>query len=108
MARKSNHSSTATSATDLGTSWRQDMEEIVSECIDASERLAKAALAFQERIIVAWAKDTPWASLFSAQRNMASQWIEGAANLTRKLWRVEEEMVEKTQEAMTQFAKGEA
>jgi hypothetical protein len=39
---------------------------------------------------------------------MASQWIEGASSLTRKLWSIEEEAAERTERAMTQFSKGEA
>jgi hypothetical protein len=108
MAKKANHDSASTAATDLSASWRHDMREIVAEYVDAGERLAKAALAFQERVITTWAKDTPWASLFNTQRDMASQWIEGAASLTRKLWSIEEEAAERTERAMTQFSKGEA
>ena len=83
------------------------MREILADYIDASEKLAKGTLAFQDRITT-WAKDTPWASLLSTQRDMASQWIEGAASLTRKLWSIEEEAAERTEKAMTQFSKGEA
>lgn len=107
MAKKTNHDSVLTSATDLSTSWRHDMRDLVADYIDASEKLAKGALAFQDRITT-WAKDTPWASLFNTQRDMASQWIEGAASLTRKLWSIEEEAAERTERAMTQFSKGEA
>ena len=107
MAKKANHDSASTSATDLSASWRHDMRELVAEYIDASEKLAKGTLAFQDRITT-WAKDTPWASLFNTQRDMASQWIEGAASLARKLWSIEEEAVERTERAITQFSKGEA
>jgi len=107
MEKNAHYSSAATSATDLSASWRHDMRKIVADYIDASERLAKGILAFQEKLM-AWAKDTPWASFFNVQRDMASQWIEGEASLTRKLWRIEEEAAEKAEEALTQFSKGEA
>jgi hypothetical protein len=106
MAEKHGRSSASTS-TDPSASWRHDMREFVADYIGASEKLAKGVLAFQERV-TAWAKDTPWASFFNAQRDIATQWIEGAANLTRKLWRIEEEAAERTEEAITQFSKGEA
>lgn len=106
MAKKANHDSALTSATDLSASWRHDMRELVADYINASEKLAKGALAFQDRVTT-WAKDTPWASLFNAQRDMASQWIEGAASLARKLWSIEEEAAERAEKAITQFSKGE-
>ena len=107
MAKKANHDSASTAATDLSASWRHDMRELVADYIDASEKLAKGALDFQDRITI-WAKGTPWASLFNTQRDMTSQWIKGAASLARKLWSIEEEVVERTERAMTQFSKGEA
>ena len=111
MIKKVNQTSTLKSATDsvadLSASWRHDMRELVANYIDASEKLAKGALAFQDRITT-WARDTPWASLFSTQRDMASQWIEGAAGLARKLWSIEEEAAERAEKAITQFSKGEA
>jgi hypothetical protein len=108
MTKKANPTSALQSATDLSASWRHDLREIMAEYIEAGERLAKAALAFQERILTTWAHDTPWASFFNAQREMASQWIEGATSLTRKLWSIEEEAAERAEEALTQFSKGEA
>lgn len=108
MAKKANHSSDSTAAAnDVGASWRHNMRDLVAEYIDVNERLAKGVLHFQEKF-TAWAKDTPWASFFNAQRDIANQWIEGAASLTRKLWRIEEEATERTEEALTQFSKGEA
>ena len=107
MAKKTNHDSVLTSATDLSTSRRHDMRDLVADYIDASEKLAKGALDFQDRITI-WAKGTPWASLFNTQRDMTSQWIKGAASLARKLWSIEEEAAERTERAMTQFSKGEA
>lgn len=107
MTKKTNHTSASTSATDLSASWRHEIRDLVADYIDASEKLAKGTLVFQSRITT-WAKDTPWASFFSAQHAMASQWIKGATSLARKLWRVEEEAVERTQKAITQFSRGEA
>ena len=107
MTKKANYASASASAVDLSASWRHDIRDLVADYIDVSEKLAKEALAFQYRITT-WAKDTPWASLFNAQREIASQWIEGAASVARKLWRIEEEAAEKTEKAITQFSKGEA
>jgi len=107
MAKKANYDSASASVTDLNASWRHDIRDLVADYIDAGEKLAKGTLAFQERITI-WAKGTSWASLFNAQRDMANQWIEGAASLARKLWRIEEEAVERTEKALTQFSKGEA
>jgi hypothetical protein len=107
MAKKANHDSASTAATDLNASWRHDMRGLVADYIDASEKLAKGALDFQDRITT-WAKGTPWVSLINTQRDLASQWIEGAASLARKLWSIEEEAVERTERAMIQFSKGEA
>lgn len=107
MAKKTNGSSASTSATELSASWRHNMRDLVAEYVDASERLAKGGLALQEKF-TAWAKDTPWASFFNAQHDMATQWVEGAASLTRKLWRIEEEVVARAEDALTQFSKGEA
>ena len=107
MAKKANHTSALTSATDLSASWRHDMRDLVADYIDASEKIAKGVLAFQDRVTT-WAKDTPWASLFNTQRDMASQWIEGAASLTRKLWSIEEETTERTEKAITRFSKAKA
>src|SRR5262245_680117 len=106
MTKKADHTLASTSATDLSASWRSDMRELVADYIDASEKLLKGALAFQDRL-TNWAKDTPWSSLFNAQRAMASQWIEGVSSVARKLWQIEEEAAERANKAITQFSKGE-
>jgi hypothetical protein len=53
-----------------------------------------------------WAKVTPWASFFNAQRDMTGQWIARVASLTRKLWSIEEDALETIGKAIKQFAKG--
>ncbi len=107
MLKKANYASASTSATDLNASWRHDVRDLIADYIDASEKLAKGALDFQGRITT-WTKDSPWTSLFNAQRNMASHWIKGAASLARKLWRIEETAAERTGKAITQFSRGKA
>lgn len=97
----------STHSTDLNASWRNDMRKMIAGYIDTSEGLAKGTLAFQERA-TAWAKNTPLAPLFASSREIASQWIEGSANLARKLWRIEEEAEEKAEEAVSHFSKGQA
>jgi hypothetical protein len=107
MTKKAISASASASAVDLSASWRHDVRDLVADYINASEKVAKGALAFHERITT-WAKDTPWASLFTTQRDMASQWIEGVTRLARKMWRIEEEAAERAKKAITQFSKGEA
>jgi len=97
----------STSQTDLSASWRNDMKKMVASYIDTTEGLAKGTLALQERATT-WAKNTPWAPLFAALRDVTSQWIEGSANLARKLWRIEEESGERVEEAVSHFSKGQA
>src|SRR5258705_6338849 len=107
MAENYGHSSNeSTSYTDQSASWRNDMKKMIANYIDTSEGLAKGTLTFQERA-TAWAKNTPWAPLFTALRDVAGQWIEGSASLARKLWRIEEEAGEKAEEAGSHFSKGQ-
>lgn len=93
--------------TDLNAAWRNDMKKMIASYIDTSEGLAKGTLVFQERA-TAWAKNTPLAPLFASSREITGQWIEGSANLARKLWRIEEEAEEKAEEAVSHFSKGQA
>ena len=107
MAEHHSHSSKeSTYATDLNTAWRNDMKKMIASYIDTSEGLAKGTLVLQERA-TAWAKNTPFAPLFASSREITGQWIEGSANLARKLWRIEEEAEEKAEEAVSHFAKGQ-
>ena len=56
--------------------------------IDTTERVATQALEMQEKAI-SWAKETPLASLFEAQHNMARKFIERSATAARNLWKIE-------------------
>jgi hypothetical protein len=56
--------------------------------IDTTERVATQALELQEKAI-GWAKETPLASLFEAQHNMARKFIERSATAARNLWKIE-------------------
>lgn len=62
-------------------------KQMAAWSIDASEQLACEVLKFQERT-ASWAKDTPWASFAQSQTSLARQWIAGAADLARQLWRL--------------------
>ena len=103
----SRSSKESTYSTNLNTAWRNDMKKMIASYIDTSEGLAKGTLAFQERA-TAWAKNTPLAPLFASSREITGQWIEGSANLARKLWRIEEELGERVEEAVSHFSKGQA
>ncbi len=56
--------------------------------IDTTERVATQALELQERA-TGWAKETPLATLFEAQQNMARKFIEGSVTAARNLWQIE-------------------
>ncbi|HEY2664876.1 MAG TPA: hypothetical protein VGI47_11090 [Candidatus Binataceae bacterium] len=60
----------------------------VAAYIDNNEKLAKEFVGFQERIS-SWAKDTPFATVLEAQRDLATKFIETSATSARKLWRIE-------------------
>jgi hypothetical protein len=68
----------------------ENAKKAVAEYIDNNEKLAKDFIGFQERIS-AWAKDTPFAAILEAQRDMATKFIETSATNARKLWRIEAE-----------------
>ena len=56
--------------------------------IDTTERVATQALELQEKA-TGWAKETPLASLFEAQHNMARKFIERSVTAARNLWKIE-------------------
>jgi len=99
MAEKAHHASLPKFSADMGAEWRTGMKKIVASYIDNGEKMAKGVLDFQEKTF-SWAKDTPWAPFFKAQNALTSQWIEGSASLARKLWQIEEEALQKAEEAI--------
>jgi len=60
----------------------------VAAYIDNNEKLAKEFVGLQERM-TSWAKDTPFAAILEAQRDLATKFIETSASSARKLWRIE-------------------
>ncbi|HEX3408986.1 MAG TPA: hypothetical protein VHS07_01830, partial [Candidatus Binataceae bacterium] len=57
--------------------------------IDTTERVATQALELQEKA-TGWARETPLATLFEAQQNMARKFIERSVTAARNLWKLEE------------------
>jgi hypothetical protein len=57
--------------------------------IDTTERVATQALELQEKA-TGWAKETPLATLFEAQHDMARKFIERSVTAARNLWKLEE------------------
>lgn len=55
--------------------------------IDTTERVATQAIELQEKA-TGWAKETPLASLFEAQHNIARKFIERSASAARNLWQI--------------------
>jgi hypothetical protein len=56
--------------------------------IDTTERVATQALELQEKA-TSWAKETPLASLFETQHNLARKFIERSMTAARNLWQIE-------------------
>jgi hypothetical protein len=56
--------------------------------IDTTERVATQALELQEKA-TSWAKETPLASLFETQHNLARKFLERSVTAARNLWQIE-------------------
>ncbi len=56
--------------------------------IDTTERVATQALELQEKA-TGWAKETPLASFFETQHNLARKLIERSVTAARNLWKLE-------------------
>ena len=69
----------------LCSSWK----ESATQYINASEEWAQKALEWNTKA-TAWAKETPLASVFEAQRNLTSQAVENSLAFTRRLWQIDE------------------
>ena len=96
--KEKDHSSASMLSHDLYASWRTGMKQMMASYLDTNEKLAKETLDWYEKA-TAWAKDTPWAPLFKTQISSASKVLEGSTNAARKLWQIEEEILEEMQEA---------
>ena len=64
------------------------MREMAAQHIDNSEKWANQALEMSEKT-TAWAKETPMAPMFEAQRSLAKQLIGSSTSLARQLWQLD-------------------
>jgi hypothetical protein len=69
----------------LCSSWK----ESAAQYLNASEEWAEKALEWNTKA-TAWAKETPLAPVFEAQRALTSQAVENSLALARRLWQVDE------------------
>ena len=64
------------------------MREMAAQYIDNGEKWAKQALEMSEKT-TAWAKETPLAPMFEAQRSLAQQFVGSSTSLARQLWQLD-------------------
>ena len=96
--KEKDHSSASMLSHDLYASWRTGMKQMMASYLDTNEKLAKETLGWYEKA-TAWTKDTPWEPLVKTQISSASKALEGSTSMARKLWQIEEEILEELQEA---------
>jgi hypothetical protein len=96
--KEKNHASVSMFSQDLYTSWRTGMKQMMASYLDTNEKLAKETLGWYEKA-TAWAKDTPWEPVFKTQISSANKVLEGSTSMARKLWQIEEDILEEMQEA---------
>lgn len=70
------------------------LKQSAAQYLSTTEEWGKKALELNERL-TAWAKETPFSSLFETQRSIASQLLENSITLARKAWQIEEKEHEK-------------
>jgi hypothetical protein len=85
----------------LNAAWWSGARQLATWYIEMGEKVARGMLDFQERSM-SWAADTPWGPLFESQRLLARRWVEGATDLARKFWQLEEEAQRKVMEEARQ------
>jgi len=71
------------------------LKQGAAQYLNTTEEWGKKALELNEKL-TAWAKETPFSSLFETQRAIASQMIGNSITLARKAWQIEEKEEEKT------------
>ncbi|MBM4258192.1 MAG: hypothetical protein FJ147_20145 [Deltaproteobacteria bacterium] len=69
----------------LCNSWK----ETATQYINASEEWVEKALEWNTKA-TAWAKETPLAPVFEAQRNLTTQAVESSLALARRFWQIDE------------------
>jgi hypothetical protein len=79
---------------DLSAPWCGSLKQAAAQYIDTSAEWAQRALEWNEQM-TAWAKGTPLAQLFEAQRSLTAQMVENSTTLARALWRIEPKTEEK-------------
>ncbi len=75
---------------ELNASWSSNAKRIAAWYIDTTESLAKEGLSLQEKS-TAWAKETPLAAIFDAQKALTEQLVENSASFARNLFQIEKE-----------------
>jgi hypothetical protein len=69
--------------------WWRGTQQMAAWSIETNEKTIYGLIEFQEQA-TQWAEQTPLGSLFEAQRTLAQRWVEGSAELARRLWQLEE------------------
>lgn len=77
-------------ASELSASWYNNAKRIAAWYIDTTESLAKEGLSLQEKS-TSWAKETPLAAIFDAQKALAEQLVENSVCFARNLFQIEKE-----------------
>jgi hypothetical protein len=80
---------------DLNAPLCGSLKQAAAQSIDTGEEWARKAIELNEKM-TAWAKTTPLASMFEAQRALVSQVVENSATFARSLWRIEPKSEEKS------------
>lgn len=70
------------------------LKEGAAQYLNTTEEWGKKVLELNEKL-TAWAKETPFSSLFETQRSIASQLMGNSIALARKAWQIEEKEHEK-------------
>ena len=66
-----------------------ETRKLAAWLIDSGENLARHGLNFFQQRTTVWAKTTPFAVLFDAQKAFAERLIRNSARFARSVWRVE-------------------
>lgn len=73
---------------DLNAPWCGAVKQVVAQCLDTGTDWTQKALELNEQM-TAWAKETPLAPVFEAQRLLVQQVVENSAAFARVLWQIE-------------------
>lgn len=70
--------------------WWDGTRTMAASYIEMTAQLWKNALTLQESF-TDWTKETPCAVLFASQYALTRQWVDGSADMARRLWRIQKE-----------------